>query len=190
MPAEPTEPQTRSIRSRHVRQWDQLLVHRHAGITPAPFTVAEVRDDSAAECVHLTSIEGAYRLVTYGETAELLSRPAVKAGIPQAVLGRCILLSAAWYGPSNIRAFDYTDEIFIGSPDSGVGFALRWYPLRGNRAPSPRLEVFDDAWGYFARLGPLHQLLARYQNQNASAPDLLPLLVAAGFADETPREKR
>lgn len=182
---------TRLIRPRFVRLWDQLLVHLPTR-APGPFTVAEIRDDPKAKCVHLVSIEGVQLLTTYDETVELLRRPPTKKGVTTPVLGRFILLSAAWYGPSNLRATrdSYIDEVFIGSPDSGTGFALRWYELRNDRPAAPRLEVFDDAWGYFGRVAPFHALLARFQNQAPLPREIIPALIEAGFVDETPRERQ
>ena len=100
-----------------------------------------------------------------------------------------IITREAWYAPYS-RVYGAAAEIMIGDySEDGCGgeFAIRWHEL-GSKAV-PRLEMFDDAWGFLAApaCAPLWAWLAEHEGHNAEDAHVAAFLRSLGWADITQR---
>lgn len=80
------------------------------------------------------------------------------------------------------------DSIMIGVYSEGGGtlgeFGVRWHDLQDG-APTPRLEVFSDAW---ATLAYFQDFLEAINTADKATPEALcGLLLELGVRDDTPR---
>ncbi len=105
-----------------------------------------------------------------------------------------IQLSRAWYSEANLKDADFIDEISIQAEKSGgliCEFSLRWFDLADDKAPAPRLEIFDDAWtGFFEHFGDFLQMLGGYDQGNWTPDKISAKLVELGIEDATPSESQ
>ena len=99
-----------------------------------------------------------------------------------------IQLSRAFYA-DDISRKGLFDAIMI-TVEEGLHcyeFAVRWY---GGKTPSPRLEIFDDAWCVFSEIPEFFKMLAKYDQSRENCPSLTPQklceeLLGMGFEDCT-----
>ncbi len=103
-------------------------------------------------------------------------------------------LARAWYAETHPRlglADRVVDEVMFGwyVPDGGARaqMAMRWYQL-GNGPPTPRLEVFCDAWHALATFGDVIAALAPHDDHDITPEEFCAILVACGFEDWTEEE--
>ncbi len=108
---------------------------------------------------------------------------------------RFYIASQSWWfrGRENFER-GVADEIVFGlyaeGDDGTFGeMVMRWYHLDHHHGavPTPRLEVFSDAWAALASLGDLLQALVARQGAPLSPLEFSSILVAHGFVDHTPR---
>lgn len=98
--------------------------------------------------------------------------------------------SEAWYGKAVAACESNTiDEIMVGMyhPEGGTTgeFGVRWTML-GDK-PTPRLEVFNDAWHALQRFGDLLAWMASVDNQHVSPQVFAAALRSMGVKDLTKR---
>jgi hypothetical protein len=99
----------------------------------------------------------------------------------------------AWWADANRkhRTDNFIDEIMLGfyGPDGNSGttgeFGVRWTELAGK--PTPRLEVFDDAWEALAHFSDLLGEMAKLNGTDPSPAKFCKLLKRLGIKDLTPR---
>jgi hypothetical protein len=104
------------------------------------------------------------------------------------------LFSAAWYaGNARPDVRGMVDEVIFGyfSPDGGTSgeIAMRWYDLERGELPSPRLEVFCDAWHGLKTFRDVIAALADHDEERITPAQFCDILLACGFEDQTPRER-
>lgn len=98
------------------------------------------------------------------------------------------ILSQSWYANVCLPSTDgYVDEVMFGLYDGTCTkgeMAMRWYRLGGTL--TPRLEIFDDAWGVI----PMDVItaLAEYDNRAITPEEFASILTDMGFEDVTVRE--
>jgi len=103
--------------------------------------------------------------------------------------------SEAWYSKTSGPMADGTaDEIMIGMYDLEGGgttgeFGVRWIVLNDRDDPSPRLEVFNDAWDALSRFGDLLQVMASIDSRRVSPREFADILRALGIKDLTIRHR-
>jgi hypothetical protein len=96
----------------------------------------------------------------------------------------------SWYADA-CRRSDIADEVTFGlyydNGDNGCDgeMAMRWYPLRDDKPPSPRLECYSDAWRILNQFDDLIAALAVRDGQDITPKDFCELLKSLGFADLT-----
>ena len=101
-------------------------------------------------------------------------------------------LSKAWYKDiPEVR--DYIDEVMFGSyyEDDGCEgeMCMRWYNLREDRMPTPRLEVFDDCFKVLNDFKDVIQKLSGYTDKKIQPEEFCKLLIGCGFKDRTPTKR-
>ena len=92
----------------------------------------------------------------------------------------------AWYGnrtnlPEVTFGMCYEDGSVVGE------IGMRWYDLRSS-LPSPRIEVFHDAWGVLYTFMDVLEKLAEQDNKKMTVDKFVEILVSCGFVDDTPYE--
>ena len=97
-------------------------------------------------------------------------------------------LNEAWYF---LPQKDCTAEVMFGfySPDGGTSgeMAMRWHNIGGS--PTPRLEVFSDAWSALGRFGDVVTALAQVDGRDITPHEFCALLTRCGFQDRTERRQ-
>jgi hypothetical protein len=98
---------------------------------------------------------------------------------------------SAWYGKPEYLQSDIIDIVSFGyyAPDqsSSGELSMVWYEVQST--PTPRLEVFCDAWPTFALLYDVIAALAAYDEKNMSPEQFIRLLSVHGFVDLTPHQR-
>lgn len=96
--------------------------------------------------------------------------------------------SESWYGLT-ARDPRTIDEIMIGMyhPEGGTTgeFAVRWTMV--GREPTPRLEVFSDAWHALQRFGDMLEWMAYIDGEHPSPQEFAAALRGMGIEDLTER---
>lgn len=100
------------------------------------------------------------------------------------------IASEAWY--SKVFADDDDlDHINVGmyNPAGGTTgeFCIRWIDLGGNA--SPKLEVFDDAWGALQLFADVLRWMAEVDGKNVCVKEFADALRAMGVKDLTQRHE-
>ena len=97
--------------------------------------------------------------------------------------------SESWYS-KNLRDAETLDEITVGMYHREGGttgeFCVRWTMLAGN--PTPKLEVFDDAWSALHRFSDMLAWMASVDDQNISPQAFAEALRGLEITDRTNRE--
>lgn len=110
-------------------------------------------------------------------------------------VGGFIHLTRAWYAKSTLQDRDFVDEVAITSLPNvdRADFAVRWIraAAKAGEPPAPRLELFDDAWGWLdhAAAQPFFHWLAEVECQSVTPEQVCEKLISLGFRDETPVEE-
>lgn len=105
----------------------------------------------------------------------------------------------AWYYNQSKPSDRYTAEIMFGvfsyrddgEEDGCVAeMAMRWYDLQPylGKPHVPKLEVFEDAWLEFSKMGDLIQRLAFVDSKSIQPKEFIQMLLSLGFEDRTKRE--
>ena len=137
--------------------------------------------------------EGVRRSVReYLDKARAANRPGRGEGgmtpSPEGYTYGFVQVSRAWYAKSSSLTDKSSEEIMIGLYADGGGcrweFGIRWHLLR---EPSPRVEVFHDAWCAFAEVPELFAALAKIDK--LTPQECCDLLATCGFVDQTPVER-
>lgn len=105
-------------------------------------------------------------------------------------------LSKTWYGEASLNAMKdekIEDQILIGMYDEDGGtdgeFAISWIDFHNDRVPSPRIEIFDDAWKVaFHMFGDVLMELAKYDRGNIPPEKVCGILKSCGIVDATEYE--
>jgi len=96
--------------------------------------------------------------------------------------------SAAWYARPEMFERGVTASMTIGMYHCDGGtmgeFSIKWHAL-GSRAPTPRLEVFDDAWAALAEFADVLDALKNHDNQKIQPLRMCELLRGLGIKDLT-----
>lgn len=111
-------------------------------------------------------------------------------GIPEADLYRGYTIShEAWYWEACKRpGKPYQIRVGIDSIEGGTAgeFAIVWHELAGS--PSPRIELFSDAWWLLTHHVDLFLALGEL-SEDATPAMVVEVLDRLGFADTTKREE-
>lgn len=98
-------------------------------------------------------------------------------------------LSSAWYGRSALVHRGCFDEVMVGMyhPSGGTSgeFAVRWHNVGSSL--TPRLEVFDGAWGALQQFRDLLDAMAELDDKRTSPSAFCDLLRSLGVKDLTER---
>lgn len=96
--------------------------------------------------------------------------------------------SEAWYREA-VKLDETADEIMVGMYHLEGGttgeFGIRW--LTVGREPTPRLEVFSDAWHALSCFGDLLTWMASVDGQNVTPKQVAEALRQMGIRDMTSR---
>lgn len=104
----------------------------------------------------------------------------------------------SWYFNEN-TLHEATAEIMFGifayqedGSDGGcvAEIAMRWYDLQPNlgKPHTPKLEIFNDSWKEFSKMGDLIERLAIHDSKCITPKDFINILLELGFKDITNRE--
>lgn len=98
---------------------------------------------------------------------------------------------SAWYGKPEYLQPGIIDIVSFGNyfddQSSSGELSMVWYEVQST--PTPRLEVFCDAWHVFALLYDVIAALAAYDGETITPEQFMRLLNAHGFADLTPHQR-
>jgi hypothetical protein len=93
----------------------------------------------------------------------------------------------SWYAKYLQPHTGAVDEVMFGyyNPEGGTSgeMAMRWYDLGG--APTPRIEVFCDAWHALSTFGNVLAALGELDGSDISPEQFCNVLRALGFEDHT-----
>lgn len=102
---------------------------------------------------------------------------------------RFIHLKKAWYAMSALKEAKFVDEVSFGLyvPKDGTSgeMAMRWYVI-DDKAPAPKLEVFDDAFSALARFRKVIDKLAEVDSDRITPEAFSNILKACGFEETIP----